>query len=168
MKGRPCMPCASWVSTTSPNGSSMGETTKPVCSGRRRTYAMSRRSSDPVIRGAAQPVAGGIMSFGSPICLWCEAPDFGFPMTSLVYPSVYPMIGRLGESKCWRGLRTIFRFRPRPPDCNASAASRLRGVSTIRAVSSLGRLALNEHRIRGDHWREHSGSYAPAMEALPI
>ena len=34
-------------------------------------------------------------------------------MTSLVYPSVYPRVGRIGESKCWRWMRTIFRFRPR-------------------------------------------------------
>jgi hypothetical protein len=36
-------------------------------------------------------------------------------MTSLVYPSVYSRIGRIGESECWRGLWKIFRFRPRPP-----------------------------------------------------
>lgn len=60
----------------------------------------------------AQPVAGGIMSFGGPICLWCEAADFGLPMASLVYPSVYPTKVDGSESKEWRGLRRVFRFRP--------------------------------------------------------
>jgi hypothetical protein len=60
------------------------------------------------------------VSFGGPICLWCEAADLGFPMASLVYPSAYPRVGRIGESECWRGLWKIFRFRPsweesRPP-----------------------------------------------------
>lgn len=52
------------------------------------------------------------MSFAGPLCLWCEFADFGFPKASLVYPSVYPRIGRIGESEWWRGLWRIFRFRP--------------------------------------------------------
>jgi hypothetical protein len=50
----------------------------------------SRHPTCVVHETAAQPVAGGIMSFGGPICLWCEAADFGFPRAGLVYPSVYP------------------------------------------------------------------------------
>jgi hypothetical protein len=78
-------------------------------------FAQATRHSEYEARRTAKPVVGGIMSFGGPICLWCEAADLGFPMVSLVYPSVYPAKMDGGESKYWCGLWRFFRFRPSQP-----------------------------------------------------